>query len=72
MEWQTIETAPMQTDVLVAFSTIVGEARCLATNSGPQWFWANTDPSDHWANAIYPTHWQPLPPPPRADDGGPQ
>lgn len=64
-EWQPIETAPKDCDVLL------GSGR---TEAGGPWvtvgrwdedsaaFWEkNNHPTDYWGSEIYPTKWQPLP-----------
>lgn len=66
-EWQPIETAPKDAEVLIAEIVrgfyVVGEARYH--HDAECWLWAGTDPSDHWAEPLYPTHWMPLPEPPK-------
>jgi hypothetical protein len=60
-EWRAIETAPLDTPVLVSEDNNVGEARCHWDEG---WYWAGNDPTDSWGGRIYPTFWQPLPAPP--------
>lgn len=63
MEWQPIETAPADTDVLVWCRgwPSGGEARFWPREG---WHIANNTPSDSWGSQIHPTHWMQLPPPP--------
>lgn len=60
--WQTIETAPKNTAVLVCSMAGVGEACFIEYVDGPSgWYWAaDRDPMGN-----NPTHWQPLPTPPK-------
>lgn len=66
MNWQPIETAPEDTDVIVAVNIrgrqVVGEAKQTPEHG---WYWAGQDHSDYFAVQIVPTHWMPLPDPPK-------
>lgn len=67
MSWQPIETAPLDTPVIVFDAPAVGEARHIEDHG---WYWAGNDPTDVWGGQIYPTHWMPLPEPPIANAPG--
>lgn len=68
MGWQSIETAPKDTDVLISDGVVVGEARYWwQEGQYDMWLWVNIDPSDNWADPVYPTHWMPLPAPPAGE-----
>jgi hypothetical protein len=62
MEWQPIETAPLDHPLMVAEGQAVGEAHHCGRDG---WYWAGNDPTDSWGGQIYPTHWMPLPTPPQ-------
>ena len=78
MEWQPIETAPMdRKSIIVAVPTfdkddwIVGEAFFDPENyEGGDWWWAGTSYGDYYGGPISeinhwpPSYWMPLPPPP--------
>jgi hypothetical protein len=68
MEWQPIETAPKEREILVWFGASVGVKSATYTNlhNDDIWFWCVTDgkfephPVRHYC-APFPTHWMPLP-----------
>ena len=62
MMWQPIETAPHETEVLLAFfpSTYISTGIFEKRLSGTLGWWPQMGNSEF----IYPTHWQPLPDPP--------
>lgn len=71
MTWQNIDTAPKNTDVLVAvcdkfWNYRVGVAmyHTYAYKSGGWWQWE----WEYEPNEISPTHWMPLPDPPGTRD----
>lgn len=58
-EWQPIETAPIEIDILCCgFGN--GRPPIVLGNFNGQWSSFN-DPDKNY----YPTHWMPLPPPPK-------
>jgi hypothetical protein len=70
MEWQPIETAPDETDVIVANpDRISGEHHVSIAwrhvESG-KWWRPHSGPS--LASCITPTHWMPLPDPPKMEE----
>ncbi len=62
-EWQPIETAPTQTDVLIcSVGWASGAEARLHDEEG--WYAAGNHPTDSWGGQLYPSHWMPLPPAP--------
>jgi hypothetical protein len=59
--WWDMESAPLETSVLVAVGQCVGEAK---QHEDAGWYWAGNNPTDAWGGQINPDHWQPLPQPP--------
>jgi len=70
-QWQPIggyDKAIHPSDVLVATSQGVGEARQHDDGAYGAWFWVNTcDDGAPGPGQIFPTHWMPLPAPPVAE-----
>lgn len=65
MEWQPIETAPVDVDVLV---TDGSDTQCVARNSTLMESWQLTycgSFAEDGDLCFEPTHWMPLPPPPK-------
>ena len=62
MEWQPIETAPVEIQILMLFKF----ETCLHVESG----YLDEEDRLHWLDngetlSIHPTHWMPLPTPPK-------
>ena len=65
-EWQPIDTADKDTDVIV-YSEFDGVCTAYYDGEVDQWFRSGKSPHDFdfvTSDAVYPTHWQPLPAPP--------
>lgn len=69
MEWQPIETAPLNTPVLL-YGMLEGEIAGLmgveaaVGRSGNGKYWT-VDGTDYYSVTVNATHWMPLPPPPK-------
>lgn len=59
-EWQKIETAPMDVEILVGPTKRMQQ--CVARNDSRDG-WVTETPSE-WVSIYTPTHWMPLPPDP--------
>ena len=69
MEWQPIETAPINDEVLVynpKFGVLIGwiNHNLDAQKPRPYWVYDNVNKSKKESRAYPPTHWMPLPEPP--------
>ncbi len=61
--WQGIETAPMNTTILVFWTA--GAHKCIGTAYRTTFGWTLANDGD--SGSVDPTHWQPLPSPPKAN-----
>lgn len=68
MDWQPIETAPKEVDVLVYLFGAAIPARvamlCAISAEADEWRWIDT--GCNRLTLFPPTHWMPLPEPPKA------
>lgn len=62
MEWQPIETAPKETDVLC----FIGNGRFIVAGKFNRGWLVYDDP---FGDPYYPSHWMPLPEPPQDFSG---
>lgn len=67
-DWQPIETAPDNRDVLLAFgATGIPYAVAGRFHNGDEWGWSSALLPNDWLEHR-PTHWMPLPEAPEASD----
>lgn len=61
MEWQLIETAPMDGTEVWAYNGEQARMKYVEDDWGEMWLWADETLSDIDPEPDQPTHWMPLP-----------
>ena len=65
--WQSIETAPMNGEIVDLIEFGERSANCHYNYVLKRWerFWINRNGGISWIEVVQPTHWMPIPKPPR-------